>query len=108
MRFYSEDDNKLILIDNGIGDKQDDKFLKHYYLHGDVCLNSSLEKLGYSPSDITDVFLTHLHLTTVEVASNGIRIKVVLKWLLRTLSIGVIKTIGNGQHSPTIEKKLHF
>ena len=56
-----EDDNKLILIDNGIGDKQDDKFLKHYYLHGDVCLNSSLEKLGYSPSDITDVFLTHLH-----------------------------------------------
>ena len=56
-----EDGNKLILIDNGIGDKQDDKFLKHYYLHGDVSLNSSLEKLGYSPSDITDVFLTHLH-----------------------------------------------
>ena len=56
-----EDGNKLILIDNGIGDKQDDKFLKHYYLHGDVSLNSSLEKLGYSTSDITDVFLTHLH-----------------------------------------------
>ena len=56
-----ENGNKLILIDNCIGDKQDDKFLKHYYLHGDVSLNSSLEKLGYSPSDITDVFLTHLH-----------------------------------------------
>ena len=56
-----EDGKKLILIDNGIGDKQDDKFLKHYYLHGDVSLNSSLENLGYSPSDITDVFLTHLH-----------------------------------------------
>ena len=56
-----EDGNKLILIDNGIGNKQDDKFLKYYYLHGDVCLNSSLEKLGYSPNDITDVFLTHLH-----------------------------------------------
>ena len=56
-----EDGKKLILIDNGIGDKQGDKFLKHYYLHGDVSLNSSLENLGYSPSDITDVFLTHLH-----------------------------------------------
>ena len=56
-----EDGNKLNLIDNGIGDKQEDKFLKHYYLHGDVSLISSLENLGYSPSDITDVFLTHLH-----------------------------------------------
>ena len=35
-----EDENRLILIDNGIGDKQDDKFLKHYYLHGDVNLHS--------------------------------------------------------------------
>ena len=56
-----EDGNRLVLIDNGIGDKQDDKFLKHYYLHGDVNLNNSLEKLGYSVDDITDVFLTHLH-----------------------------------------------
>ena len=56
-----EDGNRLILIDNGIGDKQDDKFLKHYYLHGDVSLHSSLEKHGFSADDITDVFLTHLH-----------------------------------------------
>ena len=56
-----EDGNRLILIDNGIGDKQDDKFLKHYYLHGDVSLDSSLEKNGFSADDITDVFLTHLH-----------------------------------------------
>ena len=56
-----EDDNRLILIDNGIGDKQDDKFLKHYYLHGDVNIYTSLAKHGFSPNDITDVFLTHLH-----------------------------------------------
>ena len=56
-----EDGNRLILIDNGIGDKQDDKFLKHYYLHGDVNLHSSLAKWGFSTDDITDVFLTHLH-----------------------------------------------
>ena len=56
-----EDGNKLILIDNGIGDKQDDKFLKHYYLHGDSSLSKSLKKLGFCFDDITDVFLTHLH-----------------------------------------------
>ena len=56
-----EDGDKLILIDNGIGDKQDDKFLRHYYLHGDVDLYSSLADHGFSTDDITDVFLTHLH-----------------------------------------------
>jgi glyoxylase-like metal-dependent hydrolase (beta-lactamase superfamily II) len=56
-----EDGNRLILIDNGIGDKQDDKFLKHYYLHGDVNLHASLAKHGFSADDVTDVFLTHLH-----------------------------------------------
>ena len=56
-----EDGNRLILIDNGIGDKQDDKFLKHYYLHGDVNLHSSLAKYGFSTDDVTDVFLTHSH-----------------------------------------------
>jgi glyoxylase-like metal-dependent hydrolase (beta-lactamase superfamily II) len=56
-----EDDGKLILIDNGIGDKQDEKFLKHYYLHGDTNLHSSLAVHGFHADDITDVFLTHLH-----------------------------------------------
>ena len=56
-----EDGDRLILIDNGIGDKQDDKFLRHYYLHGDVNLHSSLAQHGFLPDDITDVFLTHLH-----------------------------------------------
>jgi glyoxylase-like metal-dependent hydrolase (beta-lactamase superfamily II) len=56
-----EEGNRLILVDNGIGDKQDDKFLRHYYLHGDVNLNLSLKIHGFSPDDITDVFLTHLH-----------------------------------------------
>ena len=56
-----EDGNRLILIDNGIGDKQDDKFLRHYYLHGDVNLNKSLKRHGFTSDDITDVFLTHLH-----------------------------------------------
>lgn len=56
-----EDGNQLILIDTGIGDKQDEKFLRHYYLHGDDSLDGNLKKLGFSRNDITDVFLTHLH-----------------------------------------------
>ena len=56
-----EDGKRLILIDNGIGDKQDDRFLRHYYLHGDDTLKKSLNKHGFSEDDITDVFLTHLH-----------------------------------------------
>ena len=56
-----EDGNRLILIDTGIGDKQDAKFFSYYYLHGDASLNSSLAKLGFTADDITDVFLTHLH-----------------------------------------------
>ncbi|HZG23753.1 MAG TPA: MBL fold metallo-hydrolase [Chitinophagaceae bacterium] len=56
-----EDGNRLILIDNGIGDKQDAKFLSHYYLHGPDTLDGSLQKLGFHRDDITDVFLTHLH-----------------------------------------------
>jgi glyoxylase-like metal-dependent hydrolase (beta-lactamase superfamily II) len=56
-----ETGNKLILIDNGIGNKQSDKFFSFYYLHGDNSLEKSLSKLGFHHNDITDVFLTHLH-----------------------------------------------
>ena len=56
-----EDGNRLILIDNGMGDKQDAKFFSHYYLHGDDTLDKSLAKHGFGKDDITDVFLTHLH-----------------------------------------------
>ncbi len=56
-----EDGNKLIMIDNGIGNKQDHKFFGHYFLHGDSNLEQSLNAAGFSKDDITDVFLTHLH-----------------------------------------------
>ncbi|QJD97648.1 MBL fold metallo-hydrolase [Mucilaginibacter robiniae] len=65
-----EDDNRLILIDTGIGNKQSEKFLSYYHLHGDDTLDQSLAKHGFSRSDITDVFLTHLHLDHVGGAVN--------------------------------------
>ncbi|EAZ82587.1 MBL fold metallo-hydrolase [Algoriphagus machipongonensis] len=55
------DEGRVVLIDNGIGDKQDAKFFSHYYLHGEDSLRGSLMKLGVHPTDITDNFLTHLH-----------------------------------------------
>ncbi len=56
-----EDEKRLILIDTGIGNKQDQKFFSHYYLHGSASLDNSLAALGFHRDDITDVFLTHLH-----------------------------------------------
>jgi glyoxylase-like metal-dependent hydrolase (beta-lactamase superfamily II) len=56
-----EDEGRLILIDNGIGNKQDEKFFGYYYLNGNDSLDKSLAKYGFSKNDITDVFLTHLH-----------------------------------------------
>jgi glyoxylase-like metal-dependent hydrolase (beta-lactamase superfamily II) len=56
-----KDDKRLILIDTGCGNKQDAKFFGHYHLSGEDTLFGSLEKLGYTPEDITDVILTHLH-----------------------------------------------
>lgn len=56
-----EDGNRLILVDNGMGTKQDAKFFGYYFLNGDDTLEKSLSKNGFGKDDITDVFLTHLH-----------------------------------------------
>src|ERR1700761_3798838 len=56
-----QDGKRLILVDNGIGDKQDARFFSHYYLHGDDTLDKSLAAHGFHRDEITDVLLTHLH-----------------------------------------------
>ena len=56
-----EEGNRLILIDNGMGNKQSDKFYSHYHLWGDFDLDKSLKHYGFNRDDITDVFMTHLH-----------------------------------------------
>ncbi len=56
-----ETDNRKILIDTGIGTKQDAKFRSHFEPTGLGDLYSNLKKLGIETDDITDVFLTHLH-----------------------------------------------
>lgn len=53
--------DRRILVDTGMGNKQDARFFGHYCLHGNDTLDSSLAKHGFTKDDITDVFHTHLH-----------------------------------------------
>lgn len=56
-----EDGDRLVLIDTGMGNKQNEKFFSYYYLQDTVTLEESLKKKGFSTDDVTDVVLTHLH-----------------------------------------------
>ena len=56
-----ETGERTILIDTGMGEKQDEKFRSHFEPHGHENLYNSLQALGKSTADITDVLLTHLH-----------------------------------------------
>ncbi len=76
-RVYPADENNLItlalrsvvietgdhkiLVDTGWGNKQDEKFFRHTYIHNGEGLEDGLAARGFNPEDITDVFLTHLH-----------------------------------------------
>lgn len=54
-------ENRLVLIDTGMGTKQDEKFFSFYFMHGNDNLDKSLASAGFHRDEITDVFLTHLH-----------------------------------------------
>ncbi len=56
-----ENGSRKILVDTGIGNKQDEKFRGHFHPHGSDSLTASLKQKGLRPEDVTDVFLTHLH-----------------------------------------------
>jgi len=56
-----ETHGRVVLVDTGWGDKQDEKFFRHVYLHGGEGLIQGLANSGYRPEDVTDVVLTHLH-----------------------------------------------
>ena len=56
-----ETGDRKILVDTGLGDKQDDKFRSHFEPHGDDSLLGSISAQAIRSEEITDVFLTHLH-----------------------------------------------
>jgi len=55
-----ETDGHKILIDSGIGDKQDEKYLSYFHISGNN-IEQGLKEKGFTTADITDVILTHLH-----------------------------------------------
>jgi len=52
---------RLVLVDTGVGDKQDAKFFGFYDLPNGKTLVQAVEQAGYALSDVTDVLVTHLH-----------------------------------------------
>lgn len=56
-----ETENRKVLIDTGIGNKQDDKFMSHFEPHGDTSLIQSIRESSVSVEEITDVLITHFH-----------------------------------------------
>lgn len=57
-----EGEGRVILVDNGLGDKYDEKFARIYAVNHDYAtLSVSLREAGFSEEDVTDVILTHLH-----------------------------------------------
>jgi len=53
--------NQRILIDTGLGNKQSEKYYSYFFPFDRIGIEGALQKCGYSPEDITDVILTHLH-----------------------------------------------
>jgi glyoxylase-like metal-dependent hydrolase (beta-lactamase superfamily II) len=54
-------DDRIILIDTGIGDKQSEDYLQYNQVEEIDGLVSGLAKYGIKPDEVTDVILTHLH-----------------------------------------------
>jgi hypothetical protein len=88
-----QEGNRLILIDNGMGDKQDEKFFGHYYLHGNDTLDKSLEVHG---------------LTCILIIVGVVLFGKEINWYrhLKMQPTGVMNVIGNGLPTPTTVKKL--
>jgi len=101
------DGEKKILIDTGLGDKQDAKFLSYYNLNGGTSLRSSLFNVGLNPTDITDIILTHLHFDhcggTTLVDSTGS-----FRAAFENANIWIGKDQWDNAHSPNPREKASF
>jgi glyoxylase-like metal-dependent hydrolase (beta-lactamase superfamily II) len=62
--------DRKILIDTGMGNKQDAKFFSHYHPSETKTISEALAVYGFSTEEITDVLLTHLHFDHVGGAVN--------------------------------------
>lgn len=56
-----ETDDKKILIDVGMGDKQSERYYEVREKNNNYNIVKSLKEIGISPEQITDIIFTHLH-----------------------------------------------
>lgn len=56
-----ETEGRKILIDTGVGEKQDARFRSHFQPSGELSVRRSLESMNVDRGEISDVFLTHFH-----------------------------------------------
>jgi len=54
-------ENRLFLVETGLGNKQDAKFKSHFYVNENEDIAEEISKLGYKAEEVTDVIFTHLH-----------------------------------------------
>lgn len=93
------DKGRVILVDTGLGDKQDEKFRSHFHPHGEQSLVGSLAALGVQPSDVTDVLLTHLHFDHVGGATRFEESPAAMRGSSRTARDGkIITTFRNATY----------
>lgn len=56
-----ETHDRIIVVDTGIGEKQDDRFRSHFGPTRQELFEQELKAAGVAPTQVTDVLLTHLH-----------------------------------------------
>ena len=56
-----DDGERVILIDNGFGEKQSEKFMSRFHLNNYKGVDKTLSEAGYTAEDVTDMVITHLH-----------------------------------------------
>lgn len=103
-----EDQNRLILIDTGMGNKQSDKFFGYYSLWGDYSLEKSLAKYGFHPDDVTDVFMTHLHFDHCGGSVTWNKDKTGYELAFKNAKYSTMIITGIGQQNQMLEKKPLF
>ncbi|MGA1665821.1 MAG: MBL fold metallo-hydrolase [Bacteroidia bacterium] len=55
------DGDRNIVVDCGMGNKQDERFRRRYGVSQEVDLSLAVQNAGVKPEEVTDVVLTHLH-----------------------------------------------
>jgi glyoxylase-like metal-dependent hydrolase (beta-lactamase superfamily II) len=102
-----KDGDKVILIDTGIGDYNGDKFNSRFDVRTEEQpLHKSLNVLGLSPDDVTDLVLSHLHFD--HIGGIGEMINGKLEPVFKNAICHIHKEHYNYSQSPTLRDSGSF